>query len=109
MKAGSLRHRVTIQQRADTQSSMGGMTEAWSTYAADVPAEIVPLSGREFVAAGAQRGEIIARIMVRYDSGLTEQMRVVFEGKTYPIHAILSDSTFRRHMSLMVSEGLTDA
>lgn len=108
MKAGSLRHRITIQSRTLTQGVNGEPVETWGTYLADHPAQVTPLSGKEFIAAGAQRGQVSARVTVRYDSGITELMRLTFEGVTYSIHAVLPDPTFRRHMNLMVAEGVSD-
>jgi SPP1 family predicted phage head-tail adaptor len=44
--AGSLRHRVTIQQLTISQDAFGGIVEAW-TDLKTVWADISPLSGRE--------------------------------------------------------------
>lgn len=108
MKAGRLRHRVTIQQSTQSRGVNGEVIDSWGTYAADVPAEVYPLSGKEYIAAGAQRGQVTAKVTVRYDSGITELMRLTFDGVTYAIHAVLPDPSARRHMTLMVSEGVTD-
>lgn len=109
MQIGKLRHRIAIQSRVETQdATSGAVTLTWANYATDVPAEVVPLSGREFMAASAEQAGVEARIMVRYDAGILPTMRVTFDGLSYDIRAVLPDPTARRHLALMVSRGVTD-
>ena len=107
--AAKLRHRVDLQTRTGTQNSTTGeMTYTWaSTYAAE-PAEVVPLSGREFIAAGATQAGVDTRITIRWRSGIEPTMRVVFDGQNYNLHAVLPDPTNRRWLTLMCSRGLND-
>ncbi len=73
--AHRLRHRVTIEQLATTRDEFGGVVESWGTVAI-VPAEVWPLSGREFVAAQAEQAGVTTRITVRYQAGIEPAMRV---------------------------------
>ncbi len=79
MRAGRLRHRVTIQQPTEAGAAAGNVTKTWSTYK-ETWAEIEPLSGREFFEGAALDREITARIRMRYLSGLTADMRIVRGG-----------------------------
>lgn len=108
MLAQRLRHRVTIEQVTETRDTWGGVDTTWSTLHASVPAEIVPLSGREFVAAQAAQAGVTARMTIRYVPGITTKMRVVHGSDIYNIEAVLPDPTLRRHLTLMVSTGVNN-
>ena len=106
--APRLRHRVTIEQVTETRDADGGVVTAWAALHSKVPAEIVPLSGREFVAAQAAQAGITARLTIRYVTGITPKMRVVHGADIYNIEAVLPDPTLRRHLTLMVSTGVNN-
>jgi SPP1 family predicted phage head-tail adaptor len=103
-----LRHRVDIEQYAETRDEFGGVVQTWSAYASDVPAEIVPLSGREFVAAQAMQGSVTTRITVRYDPSINPKMRIKHDGTIYNIRAVLPDPSLRRWLTLMCDTGAND-
>jgi SPP1 family predicted phage head-tail adaptor len=109
--APRLRHRCTIQypvEEVSSDSDSGSVTVIWTDFLVDEPVEMVPLSGRELIAANAQQHEAKVRATIRCQSGVTEKMRLVHLGKNYNIVAIQPDPTFRRWLTLMLSEGLTD-
>ena len=66
-----------------------------------VPAEVWPLSGREYIAAQAEQAGVTTRITIRYQAGIEPAMRVLHDGKAYNIRAVLPDPTLRRHLTLM--------
>lgn len=111
MRAGRLRHRITLEKNDTTRDEWGGTVAGWVNafpqYADGIPADVVPLSGREFMAAGERQGEVQARIEMRYLAGVTDAMRVVFDGQVYAIRAVLPDRTARRHLNLMVAGGVS--
>lgn len=109
MLAQRLRHRATIQQQVATVNGDGEpLGFAWTNFREDIPAEIVPLSGREFLAANAEQAETSARATIRFDPDITPDMRIVFDGLAYNILSVLPDPTYRRHLTLMLSKGLRD-
>lgn len=108
MKAGSLRQRITLQQQAETRGPDGEYLPAWTAFAVNVPASIVPLSGREFISAGEMQGEVSARITIRWMPGVVDTMRVLHDGTVYTIRAVLPDPTLRRHITLMVGVGVSN-
>ena len=105
MKAGTLRHRVTVEHRAETRDAYGGVTAVWSAFASSVPAAILPISGREFFAAEANQSEVSAKIVMRELAGLLPSMRIVHNGQQYNIRAILADATLKRHVVCMCERG----
>ena len=110
--SGVLRHRIAIQEQLEEQDSdTGEITHVWATVSGmgNVPAEIVPLSAREFIAAQATQSEIVARIVIRYREGIDATMRAVHKGAVYNIRGVLADPrTGREWLTLPVSAGLTD-
>lgn len=105
-----LRHRITLQRQVQTQDlDAGGAVElTWEDFAADEPAEVVPVSGREFIQANAMQIQVSARMTIRYRAEVDPAMRVVFDGETYDIQAVLPDSSARRWLTLMVTKGTGD-
>lgn len=112
--APRLRHRVDIEELTDTlDSESGALSEGWATVrGSDEPdlftAEIVPLSGREFVAAQKENAGVTTRITVRWRAGITASMRVVHGSDVYNIRAVLPDPSLRRHITLMCEQGVNE-
>lgn len=113
MIAPRLRHRVDIQAYVTTQDSeTGTVEEEWESILDSedvlIAAEIMPLSGREFVAAQTIQAGVTTRITVRWMTGIVPSMRVVHQGEVYNIKAVLPDGTLRRHITLMCDSGVND-
>lgn len=109
MRAGKLRHKVTIQARGEVQDPVSGeMVPGWTDFA-PVWASIEPLSARDFIAAQANQSEITARIVIRYREGILPTMRILHRGKVYAIHGPLPDAhSGLEYLTLPVSEGVSD-
>lgn len=101
MRSGTLRHRVTVEHRAETRDDYGGVTTAWTVFASSVPAAILPVSGREFFQAEANQAEVSTKIVMRELAGLLPSMRILHDGQQYNIRAILPDATLKRHVVCM--------
>jgi len=93
MRAGLLRHRVSIEQRVVELDSDGERTEAWAdAFGLLLPAEIAPLSGRELVAAAAVQSKVTVRVRIRYRPGVSASMRVLHRSLAYNIEAVTPDT-----------------
>ena len=92
MRAGALRHRVTVEQMETSLDSDGERTESWVDQFGLIPAEIAPLSGRELIAAAAVQAKVTTRIRIRYRPGVAPNMRVVHRGTKYGIEAVVPDN-----------------
>ena len=116
MLAYRLRHRVAIQERVTTQNSnTGAVTVAWdnvwldsNTELSSVPAEVLTGPGREFNQSGSEQAEITARINLRWFPGLTQKMRILWEGNIFNIQSIETDATARREYRLKCTAGVND-
>lgn len=105
-----LRHRVDFDELTHEQDSeTGNVTEVWVPVLTNVPADIIPLSGREFIAAQAIQAGVNTRVVVRYPlPGVTQSGRMRHGSDVYNIKTILPDRTLRRHLSLMCESGVND-
>jgi len=108
MLSQRLRHRVAIKWLlVTTNTDTEGQEEDWMTLDDSVPAEVVPLSGREFIAAAANQAQVDTRITIRRRTDLKPSYRIEHEGNFYDIRAILLDPTLRRYMTLMCQSGVS--
>jgi len=107
MRAGKLRHSITIERPTTTKNTAGNAVETWATFAADVPADFAPLSAREFIAAGSMQSQVVARFTIRTIAGITADMRVLFDGLVYNIAGALPDpKSGQEWITLPVSAGV---
>lgn len=86
MRAGQLRHRVTIQRSAlGTADSYGAQAEAWSDVL-EVWAEVRTLSGLEAWRAKQIQPEAAVQVTMRYQSDFTSADRLLFGTRyLYPL------------------------
>jgi len=90
--AGALRHRITVEQLVVEHDSNGATVETWSdAFGRMLSAEILPLSGRELMAAQAVQSQVNTRIRLRHRPGLAAAMRAVHRGTVYDIQAVVPD------------------
>jgi len=114
LSAGRLRHRVTIQQKVEVQDTFGEMNVEWQNFASNVPAEIAPLSAREFIAAKAVQATVSTKITIRYRTGILANMRVVHVAKggettIYNIAKPIRDNkTGLGWLTLLATDGVND-
>jgi SPP1 family predicted phage head-tail adaptor len=112
--APRLRHRIDIQEMSiDESATNGAIVETWATiFSSDepdlIPAEIVPLSGREFISAASVQAGVNTRITIRRRDDVTATMRVVHGGDYYNIKAVLPDPSLRHHLTLMCESGVNE-
>lgn len=110
LKAGTLRHRIQIQERVTSQDpATGEQVLSWSTRWDKVPAAINPLSVREFIAAQKEGSEVSAKIVIRYRSGVNASMRILHGGRVYNIAGSLADAdSGLEYLTLPVTEGVNE-
>lgn len=110
MRAGQLRHLLTIQQRqagSPNKRPSGAPDESWTTFGTSYGA-IEPLKGREFIEAQAVQARVDVRIRMRYLAGVTAAMRVSHNGVIYSIEAVINPELRNRELHLMCSQGVNN-
>jgi len=103
VKAGDLRHRITIQEQTTTRDTTGAEVVVWVDRTT-VWAAVEPLNGRELFAAQALNAEMTTRIRIRYWQGIVPKMRATWEGHTYDIQYVSEVETRRRELHLICKE-----
>lgn len=90
MKIGTMRHRVTIQQRPDpqTQNSVGEVTTTWSTVAT-VWAAVEPQSGTEGLEQDARVAQVSHLVRIRRRTDVTPAMRALEGTRVLEILGVL--------------------
>jgi len=107
LKAGDLRHRITIQQRSTSEDAVGQLLLTW-TDVATTWAKVEQLAGRELMTASAERAENTARITIRYRSDLVEKMRILYGAIIYDITSVSDIEGRRRELEVMCKTGVSN-
>lgn len=105
MKIGQLRHRLEIQEKRCVMDEWGNQVSEWFTVAT-AWAAIEPIRGEEYWAAGAQQGETIHRVTMRYVPGVTPKHRLLFGDRILEIESTLNLEERSRLLELLCKERL---
>lgn len=119
MQAYRLRHRITLQKKAEPDRDGDGYiipgSGGWHTVVLkdgtelkDVPAEVLTGPGREFQGGAATQSETAARINMRWFPSLEDELaawRVLWDGRVYNITSANTDGTARREWRLRATYG----
>ncbi len=80
MRAGTLRHRVSIERRVTTRSATGATVEAYEVFLPRIQAHVLPAdqgaSGNEAWGSAQVQGTVDTKIRIRKRPGLNITMRV---------------------------------
>jgi SPP1 family predicted phage head-tail adaptor len=106
IRAGKLRHEIEIQQPSETQDAYGEPTGSWSTFAA-VRASVEPLQGREFFASQQMQAEVTTRFRIRWISGVSPSMRILFGTRLFNISAVINPDEKNHELHIMAVEVIT--
>ena len=89
MRAGRLRHLLTVQSASHAQDDMNEDIETWSD-AGTTYGDIQPGDGRKYVKGEQNVHEISHEITIRYYSGLTQAHRLKFGSRVFNIVRVLN-------------------
>ena len=101
MRAGRLRHKVTLQSVGSTYDAYGDLSNSWTTDAS-VWASISPVSGKEEYVAGELTGVETHSIRLRYRTGITAQNRIIFGSRTFEIVSVKDWNDYKPGRSLEI-------
>lgn len=105
--AQRLNRRVTLQVKGAAQDSTGEVSpDSWTNFVTTgdgkVWAEVLDITGREFISAGAQQSTTQTKVTIRYRDGVEPTMRLLYGDRAYKIDAVLGED--RRTLTLMCSK-----
>ena len=105
MRAGQLRHRVTIQKPTEgTPNDYGETLDTWSDVAT-VHASVIMQAAREAFEAAQVQPEGTVEVIVRYRSDLTSEKRFKFGDRLLYIDSVVADER-RRQQTCLCHEDL---
>ncbi|HKS13896.1 MAG TPA: phage head closure protein [Pseudomonas sp.] len=112
MRAGTLRHRIDIQEKLSVRDPNTGEfgEPEWVSRWERCPASLKPLSAKDLIAAQAGQSEATARVVIRYRTGVLPTMRIVHRGEIYSIEGPpLEDAkSGLEYLTILVSKGVRD-
>lgn len=108
MRAGKLRHRVSIESQSTEKDDFGQPRLTWTAVASSVPADINPKGGREKFLADGRFPESDSVIVMRWRSGITSKMRVTFGTRHYDIQDVQNTRELNHELVLICKEGVND-
>lgn len=108
LAAGRLRHYIEIQQPVTVINTAGEREQTWQ-HVTFAWAEVAPVSVRDFVASQQNQSKVNTKILVRSDSGLRPNMRVLYRNAIYDIEGILPDKDSGiEYMTFAASTGVNE-
>lgn len=112
MNPGALRNKITfLQDTGDSDDNgFGGNGEGgdWQPVKT-VWAQAKTVSGRQFFSAAQNDAIKTTRFIIRYTTGLNEDMRIRFGTRIFGISAILYDDELRQTLTVVATEVKTGA
>jgi|TARA_Y100000114_G_C11521904_1_gene213923 SPP1 family predicted phage head-tail adaptor len=105
---GKLRNKITIQNTDLTADTHGGFTKANSTYVTAF-ANIKPKPAKQ--SFNETTGEKVTNpqdfeFIIRYRSGITTTMRILFGTRTFDIKSIEDDNEYNKYIKIVATENV---
>ena len=100
MRAGELDQRVTLERFGEYKDASGAWTEGWETVGT-FWAAVLPLTGREVIAADAVTAIGDVRIIMRYRPGISPADRLTHKGKQMNITTVIDRGSAGRTLELL--------
>jgi SPP1 family predicted phage head-tail adaptor len=103
--AGALDQQITIQQKGTpVRGAQGDEVVTWSTFAT-VDAKAMPIRGQEYVQLRAQQSDLSIRFLIRYVTGVSTSMRVLWNSNAYDIVEMIPGGTRNATELILVCNG----
>lgn len=87
MRGGRLDRRIVIEEATQTRDELGAIIETWATWRT-IWAQVTPMTANDRFLSDALRPARTNKFRIRYLAGISEQMRITFEDRTYKITGI---------------------
>ena len=103
LRAGQLRHRITIRRAQQIQNSKGGYDSSWLTVASP-KARLEGLDGRESTLANTLQGISAWRITIRWRSGILQSDQILLADGTELNVASATDPDGKRERLIILAD-----
>lgn len=103
MRAGSLRHKITIQETTETRDTVGSVINTWSTFLV-ARAEINPRIGKEYFDSDRLNADNTVLFRIRYRSGILTKQRISWDSRVFDITSLINLRERNREILIMCEE-----
>lgn len=100
MNPARFRHRIEIQEFAESVNENGYPVEDWQRKYL-LWSDIKTVRGTETTSSATEINTDTYRFIVRHTKGLDTKMRVLFDGRTFDIQSILNDDELRKTLTII--------
>lgn len=112
MRAGDLRHRITLQIRKSEPDELNQPSLEWRDLCA-ISAGIQPMTARERMVAQANQSELTHLVVIRWQSQFSDPrymatLRIKYGNRIFNIQGSIDPDERHKSLELSCSEGLTD-
>ncbi|MGJ3501613.1 putative phage head-tail adaptor (plasmid) [Piscirickettsia salmonis] len=105
MRAGLLRHRITLQNNLIGTNEYGEALDYWQDIAT-LWARVSPRIGRELFSAQQFYHEITQTVTLRYRADVSPNLRIYFDGRYFEILSVINPDERNRELVLACREWL---
>jgi SPP1 family predicted phage head-tail adaptor len=103
VNTGELNRRVLLQLRNETKDSFGGIKKNYVDYKS-VWAKVDPFTSGEMVRSGQDLEKLLYRILIRYDSKIDHNGRIIHDNKTLEIKSVINLKSENRYIQMICEE-----
>ena len=96
---GEFKQQINIQSQSEVQDNTGAMTTVWTTLFT-MWSKITPVHGAEALISQRIEAVDVYQIMIRYNPGVTEKMRILYAGRTFQIKSVINVQELSEFMSI---------
>ena len=87
MRAGALRHRITVQSNTNAYDDYGDLSNTWNA-GDEIWGSVDPIGGKEQELGNELVGVITHFIKVRYKASVSVADRIVFDSRIFQIESV---------------------
>lgn len=105
---GAMRHRITFQQEVQVADDGGGYALSWEDIdeTPDMWADVRPMSAGESLQYHKLTTTATHKIIIRYRSDITADMKILHGSLVYNIRSILNKDARGRFLEILAEEGV---
>jgi SPP1 family predicted phage head-tail adaptor len=102
--SNQFKHPIIFQRHLETDNEIGDTVKTWVNVKS-AWAMIKTVQGREFIQAASVQAERIVRFVIRYFPDITNDMRIVYNGRIFEITAPpINDDELNKTLTILGRE-----
>lgn len=103
MRAGALRHKITIQETTESRDSVGSVINTWSTFLT-ARAELNPRIGKEYFDSDRLNADNTVLFRIRYRTGIGTKQRISWDSRIFNITSLINLRERNKEILILATE-----